>query len=468
MDRTEQLIDCLQRWDEEDQAGRRASASSVCGERTDLVAELVALSDFRGRLERLMGSLDGLATVAGTAEDTVAPAGLPSVPGYAVSRMLAEGGMGQVYRARHLKLDREVALKVIRPDRVSADLLARFQTEAKAVAKLDDPNIVQIYEVGEYDEAGAKVPFLALEFVPGGTLEARAGTSPMPPAEAARVVRLLARAMAHAHARGIVHRDLKPENVLIAPPADEPALNAALGRPKITDFGLARREVGGSSATTPGSVMGTPSYMAPEQAGGESAGPPADVYALGAILYRLLTGSVVFPRASWIDALHDVRHATPRSPRELVPGIPPALEALCLRCLAKDAANRPTAAELAAGLDRLSAPDPLPLAVDYSPPPHRRRYRRRLLIAALVAGVVLPSALLWWRLTMPKQPAPDALPEPVARVRITGTLDAEMMRKDDPLRKGIPLTDPAARPLRPGDRIRLHATLNRQIIRINC
>jgi serine/threonine protein kinase len=461
MSRPHQLIDLLQRWDEEEQAGRPASATSVCGDRTDLVAELHDIRDFQGRLERLMGSLESLETVVRAAGDTVAPPGLPSPPGYAVSQMLAEGGMGQVYRARHLRLGREVALKVIRPDRVSADLLARFQTEAEAVARLDDPNIVQIYEVGEYAEGELKIPFLALEFVPGGTLESRVGTSPMPPAEAARVVRLLARAVAHAHARGIVHRDLKPDNILIAPPADEPALNAALGRPKITDFGLARREVGGSSVTTPGSIMGTPSYMAPEQARGESAGPPADVYALGAILYRLLTGRVVFPRESWVDALHDVCHAAPRPPRELVPGIPLTLEALCLRCLEKDADDRPTAAELAAQLDRLSAPDPLTPTDLYRPPPRRRRSRRRLLIAALVAGLVLPSALLAWRLMPPKSPAPDAPPEPVRLVRIKGYLDAEMTRKDDRLRQGIPLSDPAARPLRPGDRIRVEAKLNR-------
>ena len=409
-----------------------------------------------------MGSLEGMETVVKAASDTVAPPGLPSVPGYAVSRLLAEGGMGQVYRARHLRLNREVALKVIRPDRVSADLLARFQTEAEAVAKLDHPNIVQIYEVGEYAEGEVKIPFLALEFVPGGTLESRAGTSPMPPAEAARVVRLLARAMAHAHTRGVVHRDLKPDNVLIAPPADEPSWNAAIGRPKITDFGLARRDLGGPAATTPGSVMGTPSYMAPEQARGESAGPPADVYALGAILYRLLTGRVVFPRDSWVDALHDVCHAAPRPPSKSVAGIPLLLEALCLRCLDKNAAERPTAAELAVELERLSAPDAPPTTEPYRPP-SLRRSRRRLLIGALVAGLTLPAALLWWRLTPPKPTAPDPPPEPVARVRLKGTLDAEMTRKDDRLRQGIPLSDPAARPLRPGDRIRVEAKLSRPV-----
>ncbi len=456
MNRTRELIDLLQHCDEEEQSGRRETSTMVCAECPDLVAELEKLRGFRSRLERLMGSLEGMETLFAEGQETDARWELPSLPGYVISRLLAEGGMGRVYQARSSKLDRDVALKVIRPDRVSSDLLARFQTEAQAVAKLNHPNIVQIYDVGEYApvEGETKMPFLALEFVPGGTLEARAGTTPLPPAEAARVVLVLARAMAHAHARGIVHRDLKPDNVLIAPPGDVPALNAALGQPKITDFGLARRELGHPSATTPGSIMGTPSYMAPEQAEGRPADRFADVYALGAILYRLLTGRVVFPRESWVNALHDVCHAKPQPPSELVAGISPALEALCLCCLSKRATDRPTAAELAAQLDSLSAPHVLPPTDTHYPRPTPRRSRRRLLIGAALVLLALSGTILGWRLTR-------SAPVTVALEPLKGYLDAQMTREGDLLRQHVPLNDPASRPLRPGDEIRVEAKLNR-------
>jgi serine/threonine protein kinase len=462
MDRTQQLIDCLQRWDEEDQAGRPASASSVCGGHPDLVADLEALCEYRSRLERLLGSLDGLDTLVRVPGDVAPPPGLPAVPGYAVTALLAEGGMGQVYRAKHLKLGREVAIKVIRPDRVSAEYLARFQTEAEAVARLNDPNIVQIYEVGEYDEGGAKIPYLALEFVPGGTLEFRAGKYPLHPDEASRVVRVLARAVAHAHARGVVHRDLKPDNVLIAPPEGSMLLEAAMGRPKITDFGLARREAGDPSATRPGSVMGTPSYMAPEQAEGRPAGKPADVYALGAILFRLLTGRVVFPSDTWIIALHKVCTEPPRFPDELRGKIPPALEALCLRCLDKEAARRPKADELASELERLLSFDTLPPTEPYRTPAPRRP-RRRVLAAVGVLALLLLAGLTGWKLWPLPKPVPDDFPKsrPAAVVPLRGVLDAEMRREGDRLRNQfIPLSDPAARPLRPRDEIRVSVELN--------
>jgi serine/threonine protein kinase len=273
------LIDLLDRWAAADAGGRAIDPAELCAGWPELLPELERLYRFDVRLVRLVAAASSPETL-GIGDDTPPPdlSAFPAVPGYAIPRELAEGGMGRVYHARDTRLERDVALKVIRPERLSADLLARFRDEARAVARLDHPHIVQIYEVGEYapPRGGPSVPFLALEFVPGGTLEGRAGTTPMPPAEAARVVGLLARAMAHAHARGVVHRDLKPGNVLIAAHADEPGLNAGLGRPKVGDFGLARRVDGpGAAATTSGAIVGTPAYMAPEQAEGRPAGPPA-------------------------------------------------------------------------------------------------------------------------------------------------------------------------------------------------
>ena len=218
----------------------------------------------------------------------------PAVPGYEILAELGRGGMGVVYQARHLKLNRIVALKMILAGgHASSAELARFLVEAEAVAALQHPNIVPIFEIGQHDG----LPYFTLEFVPGGTLTSRIRRQPMPPLEAAGIVEQLARGMAYAHAKGLIHRDLKPGNVLLA----------ADGTPRITDFGLVKQIDGeGGRLTRSGAIMGTPSYMSPEQAGSQTVGPAADVYSLGAILYECLTGQPPFEGGSTVDVVLQV------------------------------------------------------------------------------------------------------------------------------------------------------------------
>jgi hypothetical protein len=307
-----------------------------------------------------------------------------------------------------------VALKMILSGaEAGAAEVARFRVEAQAVAGLQHPSIVQIFELGEHDG----LPFMVMEYCEGGSLAKRLGEQPMKARDAARLVRLLARAVAHAHAHGVVHRDLKPDNVLLAPAADEPGLNCELGCPKVSDFGLARRQGAGPRLTSKRAMVGTPDYMAPEQVeGAGEIGPPADVHALGAILYRLLTGHTPFESPSLSEILYKVAHQEPQPPRRLRPEVPEGLEALCLRCLRKDPAARFTAAQLAESLGRFLAgeppadkdgvggvapdqeetevaritPGPLPPPV----PSPARPPRRRLLLLGLAVGACLGLAVL--------------------------------------------------------------------------
>jgi hypothetical protein len=260
-------------------------------------------------------------------------AGTPQrVPGYEVLGELGRGGMGVVYKARQTSLGRDVALKMILSGaHAGCDEMRRFRTEAEAVARLRHPNVVQIYEIGEV----GGLPFFSLEFVGGGSLESRLRGEPQQPAEAARLVEALARAVQAAHDVNVVHRDLKPANVLLTED----------GQPKITDFGLARK-LDEQGRTQTGSVMGTPSYMAPEQASAsKDVGPLADVWALGAILYECLTGRTPFRGATAMDTLELVRNDDPPPPRQLEPGVPRDLEAVCLKCLEKDPRQRYASAD---------------------------------------------------------------------------------------------------------------------------
>jgi WD40 repeat protein len=271
-----------------------------------------------------------------------APArGLPSVPGYEVLGELGRGGMGVVYQARQLSLGRVVALKMLKDDVLAGPVeLARFRAEAEAVARLQHPHVVQIYEIGD---VGGK-PFFALEHCPGGGLDKKLAATPLPPRDAAGLVEKLAGAIHVCHQAGVIHRDLKPANVLLD----------AGGAPKITDFGLAKRLADAAGPTATGAVLGTPSYMAPEQAGGNATvGPAADVYALGAVLYECLTGRPPFKAATPLDTLMQVVSADPVPPRQLQPQTPRDLETICLKCLRKEPARRyATAADLAADLRR--------------------------------------------------------------------------------------------------------------------
>ncbi|MBI3407933.1 MAG: protein kinase [Planctomycetes bacterium] len=257
----------------------------------------------------------------------------PEVPGYEMLERLGQGGMGVVYKARQKRLDRTVALKmVLAGAHANHEDLARFSREAEVVAKLAHPNIVQIHEVGEHDGR----PFLSLEFIEGGGLDKKLGGAPQPARESALLVETLARAVHHAHIQGVIHRDLKPANVLLT-------LN---GTPKVTDFGLARSGAG-SGQTQSGDVLGTPSYMAPEQAAGKisAIGPATDVYALGAILYELLTGRPPFRAQNAIETLLQVMEQEPVPPTRLQASVPHDLETICLKCLQKSPPKRYDSAE---------------------------------------------------------------------------------------------------------------------------
>jgi tetratricopeptide (TPR) repeat protein len=309
-------------------------------------------------------------------------------PGYEVLGELGRGGMGVVYKARQTSLGRPVALKMIlAPEHAGPQQAARFRAEAGAAARLQHPNIVQVYEVGEYQGR----PFFSMELVEGGSLADHIAGSPQPAGEAARLVEVLARAVQHAHTRGVIHRDLKPANVLLAACGGAPGATpqAAQPIPKITDFGLAKRLDTAVVQTQTGAVMGTPSYMAPEQSGQKrhTVGPAADVYALGAILYELLTGRPPFRAETPLDTLLQVVHNDPLPPSCLRARTPRDLETICLKCLEKDPANRyASALALADDLARFREGRPV-VARPVSPLGRAYRWARRRPAPAAVVGL---------------------------------------------------------------------------------
>ncbi|MFO0879312.1 MAG: protein kinase [Gemmataceae bacterium] len=333
-----------------------SSCCPLCGR-----ALLAAPSD--GTLVRASGSSPPLVESPSTHDDTLqrSPAALAPTPhkpahgpepgpatvprsttisGYEILGTLGRGGMGVVYKARQVGLNRIVALKmVLSGSHATPEELARFRTEAEAVARLQHPGIVQIHEIGEREGR----PYISLEFCEGGSLQQKLDGSPFTPVAAAGLVEALARAVEFAHTRGIIHRDLKPANILLT----------AEGAPKVTDFGLAKLVESDSGHTSTHAILGTPMYMAPEQAQGHTrdVGPLADVYSLGAILYDLLTGRPPFRGTTALDTLQMVQLVEPIPPSRLQPTIPRDLQTICLKCLEKDPARRyGSAAALAADL----------------------------------------------------------------------------------------------------------------------
>jgi serine/threonine-protein kinase len=301
------------------------------------------------------------------------------VSGYEILAEIGRGGMGVVYKARHIRLDRLVALKMILAGaHASLDQIARFHIEARAVAQIQHPGIVQIYDDGDLDG----LPYFSLEFVPGGSLSQFINGRPQAPRVAATMVMALCRAMAEAHARGIIHRDLKPANVLLT--LDH--------QPKITDFGLAKQMEGDSQQTRSGAIMGTPSYMAPEQAWGQTReiGPLSDQYALGAILYEMIVGRPPLQGATPLETLELVRNQEPVPLTRLQPRTPTDLETICLKALQKDPAKRfPDAGAMAEDLRRFLGGEPIVARPVGAPERLWRWCKRNPRVAVLAAVVVL-------------------------------------------------------------------------------
>jgi len=310
---------------------------------------------------------------------------------YRLDELQGHGPMSEVWRAHDNTLDRTVALKILSP---TADL-SRFRREAQALAALAHENVMRVYDYGQ-DETR---PYMALEWLHGGTLEERLAHGPLPPAETHRIAGGMAAGLAHLHARGLVHRDLKPANVLF----DEE------GRPKLADFGLARQVAGAGTLTEAGTVLGTAAYISPEQAAGEPAGAASDVYSFGEILFRMLTGVLPFTadEALALVAMH--RNTPPPAVETLQPDAPPELAALTAATLRKDPTQRPAdgaalLAALGAASTTVAMSGDTAATQVLAPPPATRppgRLRRRSAIAAALLVLAAAGAVLAWAVTRP-------------------------------------------------------------------
>jgi tRNA A-37 threonylcarbamoyl transferase component Bud32 len=381
--------------------GRPVDRAALVAAHPDLAGDLQSFFRNRDAVEHLAVPLKAAADAATLTGPPQLPADAPTVTGppemaspsasnvvryfgnYELLDEIARGGMGVVYKARQVNLNRIVALKMILAGQLANDSdVKRFYAEAEAAANLDHPGIVPIFEIGQHEGQH----YFSMAFIQGQSLAKKVADGPFPPREAAELVRKIAEAVEYAHQKGIIHRDLKPANVLLD----------GSGQPKVTDFGLAKQTKGDSGLTGTGQILGTPSYMPPEQAAGkiDLIGPQADVYSLGAILYCLLTGRPPFQAANPMDTLLQVLDDEPVSPRQLNAQIPRDLETICLKCVSKEAEKRyGSAGELADDLRRFEDHEPIiarpagfvERAVKWS----RRRPALAALIAVAVAGLVV-------------------------------------------------------------------------------
>ncbi len=296
-------------------------------------------------LQHDMVTADALGKAIPTGREPAEPVHVRYFGDYELIREIARGGMGVVFQARQVSLNRTVALKMILAGQLADETdVKRFYTEAEAAANLDHPGIVPIFEVGQHEGQH----YFSMGFVEGQSLSQRLAEGPLPPREAAELMRRVSEAIEYAHQRGVIHRDLKPANILL----DQN------GNPRVTDFGLAKKIQGDSGLTGSGQIMGTPSYMPPEQAGGPrgEVGPAADVYALGATLYALVTGRPPFQAATAMDTVLQVITDEPVSPRRLNPALDRDIETICLKCLEKEPSKRYASAQALADELRGSLP----------------------------------------------------------------------------------------------------------------
>jgi serine/threonine protein kinase/Tfp pilus assembly protein PilF len=365
---------------------RDCTPEEACAERPEIMDEV------RARLRKIRAVEAQLNSIfppsehgAKTLQYTGTPlSALPTIPEYEIQSILGRGGMGIIYKAQHLKLNRTVALKMLLTGSYASQKeLARFVREAESVAALRHPNIVQVYDIGEVNGHA----FYTMEYVRGGSLAEKLGGNQQPARDSAKILCELARAVQEAHASGIVHRDLKPANVLLT----------EAGVAKIADFGLARWLDRDSSLTHTGARIGTPNYMAPEQMLGSanSLGPAVDIFALGAMLYEMLTGRTPFKGSSLSDTERRLALAEPARPSKYNAKVPRDLETICLKCLEKDPhARYATAGDLAADLERFLHHEPIH-ARPVSPAERSLRWIcRNPLPAALAAAFVVVIGLL--------------------------------------------------------------------------
>ncbi|MCE9568098.1 MAG: protein kinase [Planctomycetes bacterium] len=414
----DRLMDLLLEWEELREQGRLVSAEELCRDCPELIDEVQRRIRFLGAVHADREPEHGLETGSNAPDSfqtlpedrAAAPCGkLMTLPGYEILGELGRGGMGVVYKARQESLGRVVALKMILAGAHAGPAqLARFRDEAKAAAHLQHSNIVQVYEVGEHD----RCPYFSLEFVDGRCLR-DAIDEFQQPVKAATLIEQLALAVGYAHERGIIHRDLKPANILLTND----------GMPKIADFGLAKRLDDEQERTRTGDILGTPAYMSPEQASGKTKelGPATDIYALGVILYELLTGRPPFQGGNTWAVLNQAVMMEPVPPSLLRGGVPRDLETICLKCLQKAPARRyPSARALAGDLRRLLEGRPIQARPVGWIERLEKWVRRRPAVAALIgvsAAALLALAVGGWVATLKLYQREQALKAQVKATR---------------------------------------------------
>ena len=405
-------------WQDARDRGARRTADDLCRDHPELLARVRERVAALEAMHALLGlgpvGPDGVASTlpADGTESRNGTGARPDIAGYEPLVLVGEGGMGSVYRTRQLGLQRAVAVKMIRAGRhARADQLARFSAEAEAVARLRHPNIVQIYEVGEWQGQ----PYFSMEYVAEGNLAQRLARGLIPPREVAEMVRALADAVQHAHAHGVIHRDLKPANILLRRVVT-PGQGGESFEPLVSDFGLAKF-LDEEGTTRTGTVLGTPQYLAPEQVEGRAGevGPATDVHALGGILYEMLAGRPPYLGTSTLEIIDQVRGTDPVPPSRTQPRVPAELEVICLKCLAKEPGRRyATAADLADDIGRYLRGEPIRAR---RTPAWRRaiRWARRepwlAGLATLSAVAVLALLAVWVNFTQQLRSAAARLQE---------------------------------------------------------